>query len=148
MVLYVLRGRPCVRPLSFCNTPALDKGPSSESVAWNPANSITLCRNPDLLSRPTSLEPQSDSQPGCYECPTHGRLENKCYGKGHRAIIDLLLESSWVLQNDSTSTIQRGTEILETVWGQATHGAGQFQFPFQQQKLKKRRMYIQMPFKN
>lgn len=63
------------------------------------------------------LEPQSGSQPGCYGCPTHGRPENKCYEKGHRAIIELLLESSWVLQNDRTSTIQRGTEISETVWG-------------------------------
>ena len=61
------------------------------------------------------LEPENDSQPGCYGGPTHGRPENKCYEKGHRAVTELLLEPSWELQNDGTSTIQRGTEILETV---------------------------------
>lgn len=129
--------------------PALDKGPSSELVARNRANSITLCRSPDPCSLPTPLEPQSDSQPGCYGCPTHGRPENKCYEKGHRAILELLLESSWVLQNDWTFTIQRGTEISETVWGWTMDGTGWFQFPFlcQPRRSWKSRVCIQMPLK-
>lgn len=111
---HVVRDRACFKPCCLFHARS-----EQWSIIWachrKPGQFRYMSQEPTSLSLPTPLEPQSDSQPGCYGCSTHGRPENQCYEKGHRAIIELLLEPNWVLQNDRTSTIQRGAEISENV---------------------------------